>query len=190
MRRGKRTEVKEDQPEMHVLGEIIGGSGFESGVCCKFIVDYGELWYKMAGLAEGQTHVDYPVDDDMLVWAHPLDIHFSATSIQGWPRVLLQVWSVDAHGCSELVSYGFFNIPTSPGSHLIACPTWRPCSTNEEEIRRFYVGDNPRLPKEHFDILYGKAWAHRNAMETVGSGKVHVRVDVILKNFHTEGVEF
>ena len=190
LRRGKRLEVNENQPELHVLGEISGGTGFPKGVCLKFIVDYGEMWRKMAGQAEGQTHVDYPIDDcEMVVWSHPVDLHFSASSVQGWPRLLMQVWSIDSHGVGELVSYGFCNVPTSPGFHRVDCRTWRPRSTDAEEIRRFYVGDNPRIAKEHFDILFGKAWAQRNALETVGSGTIHLELDIILKNFESEGVE-
>ena len=40
--------------------------------------------------SKGQTHVDYPQDEDNLVWAHPIDLQLSTDSPQGWPRILVR----------------------------------------------------------------------------------------------------
>jgi len=34
----------------------------------------------------------------MIVWNHPLDMHFYTNSVQGWPKVMLETWKLDAFG--------------------------------------------------------------------------------------------
>lgn len=81
--------VSEKTPEVHVIGEIIGGSEFGSGgFTCKWAVDYGSTWYHISGDQIGQTHVDYPDEaSDDVVWSHPLDLHFACDSIQVSHRI-------------------------------------------------------------------------------------------------------
>lgn len=35
-----------------------------------------DTWDALEGYQRGQTQTDYPRDDEMAVWAHPIDIHF------------------------------------------------------------------------------------------------------------------
>ena len=35
---------------------------------------------------------------DMVIWAHPFDLHFGSDSIFGWPRLKLHVWRLDNYG--------------------------------------------------------------------------------------------
>ena len=55
----------------------------------------GKYWSHLAGEQYGQTHTVYTLPEDgegaMATWNHPLDIHLTTTSIQGWPRILVQV---------------------------------------------------------------------------------------------------
>lgn len=47
--------------EVHVIGEIAGGSGFPSqNVFCKWGLTAGGAWRLLEGLSEGQTQVDNP----------------------------------------------------------------------------------------------------------------------------------
>ena len=47
--------------EVHVIGEIAGGSGFPSqNLFCKWGLTAGGAWRLLEGLSEGQTQVDYP----------------------------------------------------------------------------------------------------------------------------------
>ena len=54
----------------------------------------------------------------MQVWSHPIDIHFASASIQGWPRLVLQVWELDEYGRSILSGYGFVHMPTDAGEFV------------------------------------------------------------------------
>lgn len=86
--------VSKPLPEVHILGEIAGGSGFASGnggtlgsgagapVCCKFSVETGDKWEWLGGHRSGQTHTVHPESgSDFSVWSHPIDLHYAAGSI-------------------------------------------------------------------------------------------------------------
>ncbi|XP_025920884.1 transforming growth factor beta-1-like, partial [Apteryx rowi] len=52
--------------ELHVIGQIVGASGFdESSLFCKWDIHAGSAWKLLAGRREGQTQVDDPQADDV-----------------------------------------------------------------------------------------------------------------------------
>ena len=62
----------------------------------------GRSWELLEGVDQGQTQVDSAPDGDMVVWAHPLDIHYSSKGLTGWPKLHFQVWSQDVHGRNDI----------------------------------------------------------------------------------------
>jgi hypothetical protein len=62
----------------------------------------GKFWSHLAGDQYGQTHTVYPLEEDgdqaFAVWNHPLDVHLTCSSIQGWPRLIFQVRAFTATG--------------------------------------------------------------------------------------------
>ena len=47
--------------EVHVIGELEGGSDFPSGdLFCKWSVSHGSGWRLLEGASEGQTQIDHP----------------------------------------------------------------------------------------------------------------------------------
>jgi len=44
----------------------------------------------------------------------------------GWPKLLVDVRRQDKFGRRDIAGYGTCHIPTSPGTHLINIPIWRP----------------------------------------------------------------
>lgn len=83
-RRAMRLAAK-PQPEVHIIGEICGGTGFGEGtsVCCKWALEAGDRWEQLEGAKGGQTQTDTPESGtDVLVWSHPIDAHFVAGSMQ------------------------------------------------------------------------------------------------------------
>jgi len=65
-------------------------------------VHAGRSWELIEGLDGGQTQVDAPLDGEMAVWAHPVDVHFVCRGLSGWPKLHLQIWTQDIHGRNEL----------------------------------------------------------------------------------------
>ncbi|XP_033095369.1 B9 domain-containing protein 2-like [Anneissia japonica] len=171
--------------EVHVIGEIVGASGFPAhDLFCKWGIHTGGAWKVLAGLREGQTQVDIPQNEDFAVWSHPIDIHFATKGLQGWPKLNFQVYHQDSYGRSELHGYGFCHIPTSPGTHDLECVTWRPAGSYRDQITQFFLGGGPQLRNP--DMVYS---AERYTLQTVAMGKVHLQLGVVFRNFDKYGVE-
>lgn len=41
----------------------------------------------------------------MAVWNHPIDLHLFSQSVQGWPRLLFEVYHLDSYGGKDLCRY-------------------------------------------------------------------------------------
>lgn len=180
------------EPEVHIVGEIEGGSGLNSNNSfCLFSVKCGKEWICVGGDEKGQTQVDYPEDDDMAIWNHPIDLHYFTKTLQGWPKVVLEVWHLDTYGGRQLLGYGFFYIPSEGGSHDIECPIWRPCGTRKEEVYDFYLGGVPHVKTDSYGLLYDSARAkdERCRLFTKTAGTVHIHLDVILRNMKPHKVK-
>jgi len=176
-------------PELHVLGEILGGSGFGAGrsVCCKWALEAGDRWELVEGAAGGQTQTDSSDDGlDAAVWGHPIDAHYVAGAMQGWPRLLFQVWALDDCGRLDVEGYGMVHVPTAPGLHELSCETWRPLGTPAQEWAAFFVGGTPALKST---AVLCAAASERNRLATTGSGKVHVRLELMQRHMDLYGLE-
>nr|CAD7458437.1 unnamed protein product [Timema tahoe] len=173
--------------EVHILGQILGASEFpKNTLFCKWGIHAGGGWKVISGLKEGQTHVDNPEYDEAAHWCHPLDVHFATKGIQGWPKLHLQVYCQDRFGRSEIYGYGFCHIPTSPGSHLIDCVTWRPVGSWRDQFTQFFLGGGPQLKDPN--LVYSGNDRYRLQTETMGV--VHLELGIILRNFQKFGVVY
>jgi B9 domain-containing protein 2 len=181
------------QPHLHVLGEVVGGVGFPDGVTCRFALEAGVAgdlaWEKSEGEDAGQTQVAYSEEGDgadEAVWAHPLDVHFLAGSLRGWPRMTVEVWRLDEAGRMEICGYGMCHVPSTPGVHDVDIVTWRPIGTPLQELAALYIGGAPRLSRASY--VYSRR-TERHELLTTGSGTVRVRFELVMRNFPTHGVE-
>ena len=89
---------------------------------------------------------------------------------------------------TQVVGYGFCHVPTTAGSSEVECCTWRPMGSISEEVAAFFVGGIPRLADD--EVMFSKAWEQRCRLLTIGSGTVHLRLDVVLKNFEQNCVDW
>ena len=90
-------------PEIHVIGNIIGGinliTDVSEGAFCRFKIEVGKSWEHLGGDLFGQTQVIYCNNnkDEMLPFNHPIDCHFAAAGLQGWgaARISFQTYKID-----------------------------------------------------------------------------------------------
>ena len=120
----------------------------------------------------------------MALLAHPLDIHYALKGIDGWPRLRLEVYGVDVYGRVELAGYGCCIVPTSPGTHELSCPTWRPTGTLREQFSTFFLGGAPRLKQK--EVI--TASTDRFRLQTEPAGEVRLRLSVLPKDMARYGV--
>ena len=106
------------------------------------------------------------------MWAHPVDAHFAAKSLVGWPKMRFQVWSMDAHGAKDLAGYGFAHVPTAAGEHEVEVATWCPEGTAAERLSAFFVGGRPRLKFE--EVIHQPG--DRFRLQTKAAGVVRLRL--------------
>ena len=113
----------EEIPEIHFIGEIHSGIGFQGNksISCKWTVEWGKMWSILEGDVSGQSQYSFSPYSDWAVWNHPIDIHFTSASIQGWPRMLLHVLALDEFGRTDLIGYGFIHLPSTPGKQCQLC---------------------------------------------------------------------
>ena len=93
----------------------------------------------------------------------------------GWPKIHFEVWHQDSFGRNELYGYGYCHIPTSPGIHIVECPTWRPIGTIWEQISQTFLGGGPQLKNP--DLIY--SGSDRYHLRTQAMGKVHLEIGLI-----------
>ena len=122
----------------------------------------------------------------MQVFNHPIDVHFATASMQGWPRIVMQVWELDEYGRSILSGYGFTHLPTNPGYHELEVRCWRPSGSLREELQSFFLGTSSCLVDEK--VIFGKAWEARQNLTTISSGIVKINVHVLLRFFKEQNV--
>ncbi|XP_005533892.1 PREDICTED: B9 domain-containing protein 2 [Pseudopodoces humilis] len=168
--------------ELHLFGEIEGASGFsQRRLFCKWGLHAGGAWTLLAGAGAGQTQVDDPQVDDVAHWGHPLDMHLATKGLQGWPKLLLEVWHVDSWGRRGLAGYGVCAVPSAPGSHLLTCVTWSPRGSPGQRL----LGPGaPQLLRPEAAASAGE----RFRLRTESAGTVQLRLGVLPRHLQRFGV--
>jgi hypothetical protein len=83
--------------EVHLIGELVGGSGFPSGdLFCKWGLAVGNAWKVLEGLQDGQTQVDHP-QVPVLCVLHIIISHIKVTPLL--KSYLMTHWYVGIECC-------------------------------------------------------------------------------------------
>ncbi|GAB5364384.1 hypothetical protein AAMO2058_000965500 [Amorphochlora amoebiformis] len=175
-------------PHVYIIGEITGASGFDQQLSLqgefKFVTS--DKWQCLGGDAQGTTWVgEAEMDEDMSIWNHPIQIHYSTRGMYGWPKLRIQVNTIDDEDRVDLAGYGFCHVPMSPGTHSLDIVTTRPKGSFWDHISSKYVGGYPRYtnPDEVTKTSFSPG------LEVITRGVVHVKLSVVLKGFEKTGVK-
>ena len=183
-------------PEVHIVGELVGATDFAySNLFCKFELHAGAgvsnpagAWTRLDGVASGQTQQSLAegFNKEFVVWNHPIDVHYSTTTLGGWPVIVVQVWHEDSYGRLELSGYGVTHVPSEVGEHVIECVLWRPQGSFSEKVVNFFMGTTSHL--EHRELV--STSEDRWDLFTETAGSVHFKLDVMTRGFRNKGVVF
>ncbi|EPY37362.1 b9 domain-containing protein 2 [Angomonas deanei] len=132
--------------------------------------------------------------DTEVPWNFPIDIHFTCTGMQGWPKVSVQVWQVDAYGRKDIAGYGMTYLPMpGHGEQEVEILTWRPTYWHPsffmrlyESMRLFFMGGIPVLRDNA--LIHGNE--ERFKLHTIGSGTVKLKLNIISRGFKQTGMLF
>lgn len=73
--------------------------GFSLKPCCLLFVvwNIGSNWKHVEGYTEGQTATcSNKFGNTYCAFAHPIDVHLACRGIQGWPKLHIEVYAVNA----------------------------------------------------------------------------------------------
>jgi len=179
---------------VHFIGELEFGDCFagvaqSEGLLIDFSAHAGPDWLPIAkpeGYV-GQTQTSYAGMDGTHVFNHPIDFHYFATSLAGWPCLHIEVLKLDSAGRVETVSYGAASLPNAPGHCELECRTWTPANPSGLDAL-CAGGPTGALGAPRTAVLAGHAPEERTRMVTKASGSVRVALDTIFRNSKVHGI--
>ena len=80
----------------------------------------------------------------------------------------------------DLVSYGTMNLPITPGFHECSCDTWSLHGNRKQETFSYFLDSKPTMDK---NTPVTKKPNFREFLVTKPGPRIHVNVEVMLKNF-------
>lgn len=167
---------------MYVIGDVVGAQWFTDceRLYCRWrlVDDYGNkktdnCWTLLSGTKVGVTQIASARDGNVALWSHPIDVRYSLSAIDGWPRFFCEVWKIDKFDRHEIAGYGYCLVPTEPGERDIECVTWRPIGNAKERLREFFIGSNKHLKDS--SVVY-RDINQKFPLQTQTTGIVHLRL--------------
>ena len=117
---------------------------------------------------------------DITTWGTVLIIHFITTSYFGWPKLTCKIYKLDETDTIDLVSYGTLNLPVTPGFHECSCDTWSLHGNRKQETFSYFLDSKPIMSNNE---PITKKPNFREYLVTKPGPRIHVNVEVMLKNF-------
>lgn len=145
----------------------------------------GERWRLLSGNDRGETFYDCSEHfNETTAFEHPVDLHYVSGNILGWPKMYVEVWSVDSHGRHSVQGYGCQTMPTRPGHYELDIVLWRPEGDFSDKVAAFFIGSTPEILYKNM-VLSGN---DRFGMQCLSTGTLRLRMGVIVKDFNLHGV--
>lgn len=140
---------------------------------------FGENWKLDSGKNRLETF-ESQQHDGVSAFEQPFDLRFVAEDMRGWPRVVIEVWSVDRDGRHAIMGYGTMVCPFASGEYTLEIPCWRPKGTWYDN----FVGAHSEL--QHKSVIISSL--NRYGLKTYTTGKAVIELKVLTKDFHLHGV--
>ena len=167
----------------------------------RFKLVTGDGWILLDGIPQGQTQLAI-IDNHYInnstsnessigIWDHPIDIHYSTSTLTGWPQIIFTLWKQDSYQRNEIAGYGCLRIPTCPGIHTLEIPLWRPEGTWYQEWANLFLnGGIPYLTDTTCITNPQGTTKHnsRHRLATVSAGMIMIELQVLCKGFMEHGV--
>ncbi|XP_014210190.1 tectonic-3 [Copidosoma floridanum] len=166
--------------ELHLIGTIASSRNFpQPRLFCKWSCSTDSGWKIINGSAEGQTQECFDAYANEPVWDHPIDVHFATQTLQGSPKILLQVFCRDSYNRILFVAYGVCTVPLKPGFHSLECHTWKPIGDWQDRLKDKFLGTTLQLKSP--DVLVNGD--DRFELLTESMGTVKIDLYVLVRNF-------
>jgi hypothetical protein len=165
---------------LHIIGKICGGVNFDAPkIFLRYSVKIGDNFTLLKGKSDGETFLSCR-HGDFIPLEHPIDLHYIAKAIRGWPKMLIEVWQEDNDGRNTIAGYGLLTFPVASGEFKLDINCWRPKGGFVEKL----LGTYPEL--QYKDIMMCSK--SRYGLQTESTGTIKLEVSMILKDFQYHGV--
>ena len=91
-----------------------------------------------------------------------------------------KIYKLDETDTIDLVSYGTLNLPVTPGFHECSCDTWSLHGNRRQETFSYFLDSKPIMSNNE---PITKKPNFREYLVTKPGPRIHVNVEVMLKNF-------
>jgi len=146
----------------------------------RLFFDAGPDWQLLCPVTTIQTQTAYNDVSNFVTFAHPFDLHYTTQNIFGWPKLITRLWKLDETNKVDLVSYGCITLPNSAGYHEIEFDTWMLKGTLQQETLGFFLDTNPKM---NIADPVSSNLEYRKFLITKPGPKIHLQVEVLLRNF-------
>eukprot|EP00823_Brevimastigomonas_motovehiculus_P002072 TRINITY_DN132_c0_g1_i1.p1 TRINITY_DN132_c0_g1~~TRINITY_DN132_c0_g1_i1.p1 ORF type:complete len:365 (+),score=114.17 TRINITY_DN132_c0_g1_i1:94-1188(+) len=172
-------------PQVHIIGQIRGATGYDSlDVFCKYKFEAGSKWHLLNGEDKGRTWVSERIDEtELALWNQPLSITYATSSVLGWPKLYVEVYSCDSSRRVYLVGYGFCFVPSCSGKYQREIATFQPKGSLLDSLKSYFLGGSSQYDKPQEVVLSG---ASRAGHVTVSTGLVHVDLSIVMAGFGSD----
>lgn len=132
-------------------------------------------WSLLRGHDSGSSSFASADENGFFDWSEPFEFQLSCTSLNGWPKLLFEVFSCDSNGRIEIAAYGWCHIPMSAGDcdRTIYCQ--RPQNGSFiENLHSKFLGSRSRYLNPEVVTSSNSRLGH--VVESVGSLDVHFSI--------------
>lgn len=175
-------------PQIYVTGRILSAMGFDSGeLCIKYSVIIGSNYSLIDGILNADTFQCLASENDEMNIIHfdqPIYFNLSCSSIKGWPKILVEVWSNDSDGRTCLVGYGTGYFPVKAGYSRMSINCWRPTSEIGQTMSEKLLSNHAEFNDK--SVVYSNT--EKFGINSVSTGQVNIEVETIFKDFLLHGI--
>lgn len=167
---------------VHFIGEVVGAIGFGgANVFAKWKFNYDSgAWRVIEGAADGRTWVAERGDNmEIGVWNDPIDVTLACMDLRGWPKLMIEIYTVDENNFVDFGGYAWTFLPTTPGEHSCNLPAFCPRGSYYDQLVSTFLGGRPRYEDPMVIVTPESRIGH----DVVTMGYVAVNVSVVQRNF-------
>lgn len=176
-------------PQVHFVGEIkkVAPNSNLDCLSMTFGVAPGNgSWFTVGGEVMGETQM-CDLTEGIATLNHPVDVHFTTSSSEGWPFFVCEVWErQDASQDRIFRGCGCVFMPTSVGRHVLEVKLWRPADlVGIAGITDTIMQQNPDL--RGLRELVVKPYV-RSEIATKSCGVAQIVINTVTHGFMENGV--
>lgn len=138
----------------------------------------------LEGEKEGTTQIASSRGNSAALWNHPIDVHYSISSLVGWPRFHLEVWHIDEFDRHQLLGNSLCYVPTVDGEYKLDCVNWKPIGSKYTEFADRFLGSTTKLS----DPSVVTSCTDKFPLQTRSTGVVFLHLYILSKKFKASGI--